>query len=100
MKTQGESQTEKTIRVSFDGHGFNDANNEYKERIATLSEYGKRLPKFQLKRIESAVNNFDRLLEACKDAWKLLMSNSINESERQYTLKALEQAITQAEKEG
>lgn len=57
-----------STRLSFDGFGFNDANNEYRERVATLSSYGKGLPKVYHDRIVRAVNNFDALLETCKEA--------------------------------
>lgn len=55
-----------STRLSFDGFGFNDANNEYRERVATLSSYGKELPKAYHDRIVRAVNNFESLLVACK----------------------------------
>lgn len=62
MKTQKRT----TIKLSFDGFGFNDANNEYGQRIATLSNYGLELGKESVESIVRAANNHDRLLELLK----------------------------------
>lgn len=64
MKTQ--TKLEHTPKLSFDGHGFNDANSEHRERISTLSDYGKSLPKEYHLKIERACNAHEELLEACK----------------------------------
>jgi len=55
------------LKVTFDGFGLNDANNEYKERIATLSRHGYSL--LAGERMETAINCHDNLLAFARDVY-------------------------------
>lgn len=69
-----------TLKLSFDGFGLNDANNEYRERVATLSkqyktnEIGEYIEK-AVNSHEHMVGNFDGIVSRLQAAIKLMDSD-------------------------
>jgi hypothetical protein len=86
-----------SIRISFDGFGFNDENSAYKERLATLSNT------FRSEQvglyIETAVNAHEEMLAALKAARrKIEMWPEGSNPEYFPEIKAIDSAIAKAER--
>ena len=88
------------VKISFDGFGFNNGNDEYKERLATLSKSfrseqdGTKFGRY----VETAVNAHDEMLSALKAARrKIEMWPEGSNPEYFPEIKAIDKAIAKAE---